>query len=248
MRLKFFFTNLRIVPVITASLFLFVACSVPAIQTTNIEISIPKGWYLSLNNAKVNLIKAYEQKTGYVIDFDRAYSDKDADHYLTIAEGIFPERSMVIKSSATEAKSWFFERLWWDQEYNGYPIPFAITGDAINFYIERYQQVKAERKTELSADRLKGSNSKRIEFTYQAKIIDEGSMVISEIQYAKKRVIMEMKWYEYCGQPCGWGFELHREIVFAGKYQVQSIKGDGTTTTWISNAQQPYGPNQWIRF
>jgi hypothetical protein len=229
-------------------IFLIVACTPTVPQSSKKTITLPAGWYLSLNNAKVNLIKAEEQKTGYKIEFDRAFEVKDSEYYLAIAEGIFPERNVILKSAINNEKSWFFERLWWDEEYKNCLIPFAITGDAINYYIERYKQIKSQSKGEEQPDRTRGSNLKRIEFFYLAKVIDEGSVIIAETSFPKKRVTMEMKWYEYCGQPCGWGFEKHREVVFAGKNIVLSVTGDGTAVKWISSQQNPYGPNQWIRF
>lgn len=213
-----------------------------------IPFSIPNGWYLSLNNSKIRLIQALEEKKAYKISFERPNKNEDDLYYIRIAESIYPQRKKVLKAVANPGDSWFFERLWWYEEFKEYLIPYALTSDTVNYYVVRYKKVKSSIKDELAHSQSKGSNKRRLEFSYSAKILDEGSVALSDQIVPQKRVVLRMRWYEYCGQPCGWGFEKSREIVFAGKRTVLSISGDGPTMKWTSSSQTPYGPNQWIRF
>lgn len=211
-------------------------------------ISIPSGWYLSLYNTSVDLIKAEESKPAYKLSFNRANEIEDAAHYLRIAESIFPHKKKILGSSNKDTENWYFERIWWHTSYRKTPIPFSLTADAVNHYIERYKTLKSKLKQKSTQHHWKGSNLDRIELRYIASISKEGNVTLDGKSLPKIRVKMAFKWYEYCGQPCGWGFEKTREVVFAGKDRVLEVRGDGPVKVWVSSQEQPYGPDQWIRF
>ncbi len=211
-------------------------------------MTIPSGWYLSKYNSAVLYKKAEEKKEGYSIYLERMSDMKDGEYYLRMAESIYPSREIIEKAIKSPENNWFFERLWWYDKHLEFLIPFALTGDSINYYVEKYRTAKEEIKKMNQGLTEKGSALRRIEFSYTAKIKDEGETMVGGEIVPKIRVLMEMKWYDYCGQPCGWGFKKQREVVFAGKMRVLSIRGDGPTGKWISTKENPYGPDQWIRF
>ncbi len=212
------------------------------------EMSVPSNWYLSLYNSSVLFKKAEEKKKGYTLLLDRTSDLQDADYYLRVAESLYPQRRYIEKSIKTPEENWFFERLWWYEKHKDFLIPFALTADSVNYYINKYKETKTEIKKINSSLRSQGSNMRRIEFAYIAEVKDEGNIMLGEESVPKVRVVLTMKWYDYCGQPCGWGFEKQREVVFAGRMKVLSISGDGPTRKWVSSSKTPYGPSQWIRF
>lgn len=223
-------------------------CSSSSSSAKKRVIRVPKGWYLSLNNSNVDVIKAREEKKGYTLNIDRPNDPKDNLHYISVAEALYPEHSKILDPNDKEVKNWYFERIWWHEKYRDHPIPYSLTADTINYYIDRYKKKKKEIKELLAIPSTKGSNVDRIELIYIATVSEEGSVNIDGDTLPKIRVSIDMKWYEYCGQPCGWGFEKSRQVVFAGKYRVIEIAGDGFTEKWRSTKENPYGPNQWIRF
>ncbi|MCP4754319.1 MAG: hypothetical protein GY866_25830 [Proteobacteria bacterium] len=221
---------------------------------------MPKGWYLSLTNSNVGLIKAKEEKPGYKIYFDRSNDFEEAAYYLRIAEAIFPKRSRILSPknpSYKQAKKfggWYFERLWWFEEYKNSRIPYSLTGDTVVYFIDQYKTFKNQLKKNRSANLWKASNKNRVEFYYTAKVF-QSNQATSDASTDEEanpdtsiRVILTMKWYNYCGQPCGWGFEKSREIVFSDRNTVIKINGDGFSPKWISSSQNPYAPNQWITY
>lgn len=234
-------------------LLLFWACtsqprtSSPPEQETQ-ALSMPPGWYLSINNSDIDLVQAEEDKKAYSIHFNRELFPKQVAYFIRLAESIYPDRDKVLTAAGDEGASWFFERIWWFKTYKDNRIPYALTADAIAYYINRYKSFKAEIKKEIAQASGRGSNQRRVEFSYSASIVDEGSVIRQGRTLPRYRVVMQMKWYEYCGQSCGWGFTKNREIVFEGKYTIKSIYGDGPTGLWISTEETPYGPDQWIRF
>ncbi len=233
---------------------LIAGCSKKINPSNTSKVSIPKGWYLSLNNSNITLIKAKEEKNGYKLHFNRANDIKDADYYIRIAEGIFPDREVIIRSDRSRSKYWYFDRLWWFEKYKGYLIPFSLTGDTVNYYIAKYKVFKTKLKKATVHEKWKASIMNRVEFKYTASVVEEGPTTLTSSEQKdtesirKVRVTLKMRWYEYCGQPCGWGFEKNREVVFDGKKKIVSIRGDGFTKKWISTKQTPYAPDQWIRY
>ncbi len=236
------------IAVILLSASLSSSCSSGKKPVQKKSINIPFGWYLSVYNTKVNVIKAQERKTNYSIEIDRQNDLVDSDYYLRIAESIFPNQDKIIKIKSVQSKQWYFERPWWYEKQGDIPIPYALTADTINYYLNRYRNLKSHIKGTSRLEEFKEIDLKRIELLYSAKVIDEGSVNIGDEYLPRIKVILTMKWYEYCGQPCGWGFEKYREVVFAGKHKVIKISGDGPVKKWNSNQKTPYGPEQWIKF
>lgn len=73
------------------TLLLLWGCSSPKpVEETQPEtVRIPNGWYLSLNNSNVDLVKASEEKPSYILSFDRSNDLEESQYYLRIAEAIF---------------------------------------------------------------------------------------------------------------------------------------------------------------
>lgn len=230
-------------------LLLFPGCSGVETAEKSNSVIIPPGWYLSLYNSAIHLIKAEENEPSYILRFDRSNDIEEADYYLRIAEAIYPENKKIEKITGDKTKNWYFERAWSYDTYKDCRIPYSLTGDAVAYYIEHYKNYKKNLNDAPQSVPGRENSINRVEFYYKAKVEKVGNTTVEgEGSVPKIRVNLELKWYEYCGQPCGWGFEKQREIVFAGKHKVLSIKGDGPADVWISSEKQPYGPNQWIRF
>jgi len=251
------------VPILLLSLLLLNGCSFTKPSEPLPLIVVPKGWFLSLNNTYIPLIKAEENKKAYSLSFDRSTKNPTDDYYIKIAESVFPQREMILAATRqlndddVPLKSWYFERLWWFEEYQDNRIPFSLTADTVNFYLDRYRNAKAALKQRLSADPWKASNQNRIQFSYTAEVYKAAPpkpLNVTETTQntdnddTEVRVVLKMIWYEFCGQPCGWGFEKRREVTFAGPKRMSAIQGDGLFTKWISNRQTPYPPEQWVTF
>ena len=205
------------------------------------KVSVPQGWYLSWHNSGVSLTLAEEKKIAYSINFSRANDGVDAEYYLRVAEAVYPERSKIPGSS--KLKSWYFERLWWFEEHKNFRIPFALTGDTVNYYIKKYKASK--KKLQKSSKKEDTGEANRIEFAYSAKVLGVDKEAPSN---QPVRVVLKMRWFEYCGIPCGWGFEKTREVYFDSKTRISRISGDGTVKKWVSQKSKPFQDDQWITF
>lgn len=205
------------------------------------KISVPQGWYLSWHNSGVGLKQAEEKKTAYSLKFDRSVEGEEAEYYIRIAEAIYPNRSKIPNRS--KLSLWYFERLWWFEEYKNFRVPFSLTGDAVNYYIKKYKSQKKILQ-QMSSEEDSGE-SNRIEFVYKAEVIGLSKEASSN---QAVRVVLKMRWFQYCGEPCGWGFEKTREVFFDSRTQISRISGDGTVKKWISEKKKPFQDDQWITF
>ncbi len=87
--------------------------------------------------------------------------------------------------------------------------------------------------------------SNRIEFAYSAEVfgVDKDSSADRPV-----RVVLKMRWFEFCGEPCGWGFEITRAVYFDSKTRISRITGDGPIKKWVSKKNKPFQDGQWITF
>ena len=96
--------------------------------------------------------------------------------------------------------------------------------------------------------------SNRIEFSYTAKVFKAGAISSDSKPSGKRidegpvRVELKMRWFEYCGEPCGWGFEKTREVFFSSKTRITRVTGDGVTKKWVSEKKKPFQDDQWVTF
>lgn len=211
---------------------------------SQIKLQLPKGWYLSINNSDIAYLQASEKTSAYRIQFDRAGTQKEDRYYIQIAESIYPNQSQLSRALGQKVQErWYFERRWWSEEYINNRVPYSLTADTVNYYIEKYKEAKKMIKSE-NIEGIKQGNKNRVHYSYTARVFRE----VNTAGKKQLRVELKMKWYQFCGQPCGWGFEKKREVIFSGKKRVTKIIGDEVGPKWVSTPENPYAPDQWITF
>ena len=223
------------------------ACSVTPYRsdTKKQTLRVPRGWYFARHTIPIQYVKAEEDIVGYRLYIDRSNSKEDMD-YLHKAESIFPKRERLKPHQSSihqsRLRNWYFERLWWHEEYQNFRIPFSVTSDTLKYYIEQYAQIKKKIKKEKEVQTWKGANKNRVYLEYTGKVKRGNEPERQTI------VTLTIKWYLFCGQRCGWGFEKNRTVYFDSSQHIGNITGDGVTTKWISSPEAPYAPHQWITF
>ena len=240
----------RVSRIITAAIILLLtnACSSDVPDLPENTLITPEGWYFSSYNTKIKYLSAKEEEKQYSLIIDRKLQNEESEHYLRVSESIFPDQNKMFTEENQQVQQWYFERSWWNETKDDVPIPFALTADSLNYFIGRYKTLKKYIKSGNQPEKYEETPLQKIELSYRAVVNDEGEILVDGIYYPKTRVRLSMKWYEFCDQPCGWGFEKQRDIIFAGKYRIIGITGDGPTKIWKSSKKKPFGPGQWIRF
>ncbi len=236
---------LRSILLIFLGLNIVAACSSMSIFSKKKENTVPTGWILPTNSTFVSHLEAKETTPAYQIDLQRKGKSKEDRHYIKLAESLYPDSETIRSYQKNKKSIWYFEKRWWVTELDGYRIPYSITGDTVNYYIDKYRGIKENLKKQQSLDPLKREYKDRVNFHYNAEVIREKA---ADGAGDTEQVIVKlsMKWYVFCGQPCGWGFEKTRKVTFKGVDQILRVDGDGLTTLWQSSPESPYAPQQWI--
>lgn len=222
-------------------------------STSKKEFFLPKGWFYSHTNSGVKLLQAAEEKELYHLNFDRKGEQPEDAYYIQTAEALFPTQEKIRSNARIKVKSWYFERLWWGDEHKGFRIPFSITGDAVIYYIEKYKEFKEKFKSYSKEKVWNKGIGERVKFKYTATVDREFELphrlsTLKRNDEKPIRVTLNLEWYYYCGQPCGWGFEQKREVIFLSKNKIASISGDGKARMWDSKNDNLFAPDQWITY
>jgi hypothetical protein len=208
------------------------------------ERHIPNGWYISNSNVKVRYKKLKASDPAYKLDFERSWKDEEEKYYLLLAESLYPERELIEKArkdlpeKVQTDPSWYFERIWSGYLHEGKKIPYSLTSGTIQEYLDYYKTFRKKIDAKREGLDLVGDNRDRIDFAYKANVTKSGSGY---------KVEMYFRWYQYCGLPCGWGFEKTRTVTFQNRGYISSIEGDGLPELWISSDEDPYG-REWFTF
>ena len=249
-----YFSNIAILVALLSVVFLSSSCSR---NQSHKKLLLPKGWYLSLNNTNVSPFHLKEDHVSHQIQFDRQDDTKDAVYFIRVAEAVFPKRTKILdskrdlKNRSSITNSWYFERLWWHEEYQGYQIPYALTGDAVNYYLDQYYTFIKDLNLRQKNDSWKASNQNRVEYYYSATVKSNHNKGVSDSNSTRSGltiVNLKMKWSYLCGQQCGWGFEKTREVWFSNKYTIIKILGDSVGKLWKRDPRKPFTSDGWITF
>jgi len=142
-----------------------------------------------------------------------------------LAESTDPPRQDIIDYIGHDSPEFPADGFWWFDIFDGIPVPWAITTEAINFF-ETY-----------AAD-FRDSNPRphtSVRYSYTAGISREESYEIEGVSFSDVYVVtMRMDWYYVCGGLCGLFFDKDRIVIFSPGGDVLRIVGDGPTEFAVS--------------
>jgi hypothetical protein len=107
---------------------------------------------------------------------------------------------------------------------DGTCVPLALTGAAVEYYLERGKAVGALRAY---PDAVTVA-----ELRYVAKVRAEPGLEIGGTMFVNVVVVeMTLRWTERCGEACVLDIQAHREVVFGADGGLLSVAGDGDVET-----------------
>jgi hypothetical protein len=131
----------------------------------------------------------------------------------------FPDRGALLKE----------RRLWWYGDFDGVRLPYAVTMDAVRYYLELTQALGRGEPSH-------GIRMKRSKFVYLASI-SPGPQTFScgrEVFHEVYVVKMRLDWSDYCGSTCACGFNLDRTVVLRADGKVVCVLGDKRPVVAVS--------------
>ncbi len=122
-----------------------------------------------------------------------------------------------------EAASRAGPRWWWDT-FDGILTPYALTGPAVAYYLERLRDLAAGPSP---VAEFTGSATHSGEVDYRAGVqchSDSGQCVVD----------MRLEWRYTCGSACAIWFTEERSVTFDSTGEIISVDGDGRPNYEVS--------------
>jgi hypothetical protein len=160
--------------------------------------------------------------SSFTLEVTRQVGYEPAKRLTEKAESFFPPDSMVNELGFIDTSA-IAESLWWYEELDGTRVPYAITGSAIEYYINRIRWYRQNTSSMISAY-----------FKYNSTFEYYYDCIVGNTKYEEVFIVVqEMQWMQYCGPLCAMGFTRKRIIIFDKNEDIIAIIGD-SRGAWIS--------------
>jgi hypothetical protein len=171
---------------------------------------------------------------GFRLEIRREYEGDGQAELIRRAESEQPPRKAVLALIGDKASQKRVgvgeEPLWWFQTFDGIRIPYAITQEALLYYV---QVMEAFREGDFVPS--KGVAMKKAILEYSASVSHHDAFEHSGRILEKVDVVhMSLSWSQYCGGECAMAFHKERIVVFGKGGQVQAVFLDGETPYIVS--------------
>lgn len=192
--------------------------------------SKPRMYLYSLTSREVDFVYrglgADTVARAFVATVHRNFRDAEEERLVRIAEETFPPREAVLavaesrpgRHAPTEG-----DRLWWYDEFDGVRLPYAVTLDAVRYYLRMAQAMGRG-----DSARVGGLRMKRCKFSYSAGISDRPSTYSRDGRVFHDVIIVDLhlSWSDVCGSLCACSFQLDRTVVLRQDGTVLCVFGD----------------------
>lgn len=173
----------------------------------------------------------YEVQGPHIIKVQRTIRTENDMRMINIAESTYPPQTEVLEAIK---KAYFKleevpqeDKLWWYSEFDGVRIPYAITAEAVDYYVNL---VQGYRKQEWKSDIEPSS-----QFTYSAEVVFSEHYEKNENKFRQVYVVnMKLSMRATFASLSAVGFAKERIVVLDRQGKVLAVFGDGETPTIVS--------------
>ena len=192
-------------------------------------VAKPRPSVYSLTSREISLmypgIGQDTTRRAFVVSIRRSFRNPEEERLIRIAEETYPppEAILAIAGSRPGPEALSKEkRLWWYDSFDGVRLPYAVTMDAVRYYLTLSQALARGDTTET------GIRMKRSEFSYHASIAARPSTYSRDGRVFKDVYVVNMglTWSNYCGSECACWFRLDRTVVLRPDGTVLCVFGD----------------------
>lgn len=165
----------------------------------------------------------------FTVSIARDFDTQEEENLLAVAEAAYPPREDVAalaEANGTDPTTLPLEGYWWYDTLDEVSIPYAATGDAVDYY----EQLVADRRELARQLRPRYSRTMEAHLDYSAGIsyystYQHGGQTFTGVFVAT----MRLDWSSQSGPLLGMGFTKDRIVVLNPAGEVQAIFGDGET-------------------
>jgi hypothetical protein len=197
----------------------------------------PKPFIYSLTSREIEVVyRGLGEDTAsraFVATIHRTFQTPAEERLLRIAEETYPPSKAIalFADERLDRKALRREkRLWWYDQFDNVRIPFAVTGDAVRYYVALAQAFGSGDTARTHRWRMK-----HCQFEYSATV----SRVPRFARYGREFddvyvVEMKLSWFNYCGPVCALSFHLDRTVVLRADGTVLCVFGDRKPSIIVS--------------
>lgn len=170
----------------------------------------------------------------FQIDVHRAFRSAEEGRLLKIAEATYPPRDSVLaaiprahfKLGAAPDETY----LWWSSSFDGVRIPYAITADAVQYYLDLTESFRRGDFSQSHGIRMDSSR-----FRYTATIEKRPEFQREGRSFRDVYVAeLKLQWSDDCGSLCDLWIDKDRIVVLNPAGVVLAVFRDGNAPIVVS--------------
>ena len=151
---------------------------------------------------------------------DRQANSPREEALISTAEAICPDPALLDQGCDDAAEG---ECQWWCGEFDGYRIPYGVTGAAWRYYQDELGKLQQGSESHHVQPRTSAT------LRYRARVEPvSGHPVVTD------RVMLDLIWSFSCGPVCGQYITMHRLVYFDAEGNVVEVQGDGRPSIFVS--------------
>lgn len=217
----------------------FLERGIPIPQTPARKTSRPTAFIYSLNESEASLVyPGIGQDTtrrAFVAMVHRSFRNREEERLIRIAEETYPPpeavRAAAARPSSDKVAFSSEKDLWWYGDFDGVRLPYAVTMDAVRYYLQLTQSFGRGDTTQTHGIRMK-----RSDFSYSASISRRPEPYSRDGRVFNDVYLVEMRlnWSNYCSPLCACSFRLDRTVVLRRDGTVLCVFGDQKPMVMVS--------------
>lgn len=202
------------------------------------ETSVPHAYIYSLASRDVEVVfRGLGQDTiarAFVANIHRNFQSSEQERLIRIAEETYPPSDAILSIAGTRPGKAALSKeahLWWYDEFDGVRLPYAVTLDAVRYYLGLVQGMGRGDSTQTHGIRMK-----RCEFSYYVNISPRRETFSRDGRVFQDVFVVEMglSWSNYCSPLCACFFKLDRTVILRPDGGVLCVFGDRKPSVMVS--------------
>ena len=194
------------------------------------DVSLQRPFIRSFGSQGVDLfyrgIRGDTATTAFTASVRRYVRDANEERLLRIAEETYPPPDAILAMAGKDASKQDLrkeKRLWWYGDFDGVRLPYAVTMDAVRYYLALIQAMARG-----DSSRTGGIPMKRAQFSYTASVSSRPSTLSRDGRVFEDVYTVELRlsWSNYCSPLCACSFDLNRTVVLRADGTVLCVFGD----------------------
>ena len=172
----------------------------------------------------------------YTKSIERIFSGVFEEGLIEQTENYYPAREEVLEVATPYAGEIPETGYWFYESFDGVLIPFALTGDAVDYFSELIDEFNQNKESNffISAE-LEYKAVVSFENVYASPDIDSNGIPVETEYYESVYVVhCTLAWFQYCGSLCAMWIDKERIAVFDEEGTLLKVYLDGPISVPVS--------------